>query len=214
MRASTSLLFVVSFLFTLVNGFSIAPSPDYLPSDLRNQVEQLKNDNATTPATVEELRARTQILWQWANAFSLQGGQLAVNLTSTCASLLGPRLTEESFETYANGLDLYIEELRLHEEQPDFLGKLETNISQSFIAGSYQSITQTLTVGSKPLKTGASIIVTRHFMSNQGGYQTEDPTADNYITIRSSNPNVEFIRSDKPVTGMHGGFRGAAPVLA
>ena len=214
MRSTASLLLVVSFLFTFVNGFGIAPSPDYLPSDLRAKVEQLKSDRATKPTTMVELRARTQILWEWANAFSLTGGQLAVNLPAGCATILGPRLTEENFGTYADGIELYIEELRLHEEQPDFLGTLENNFSEPFIAGSYQSIRQTLTVGSKPLRTGASIIVARHFMSNQGVYQTEDPSADNYITIQSSNPNVTFIRSDKPVSGMHGGFRGAAPSLA
>ena len=32
-------------------------------------------------------------------------------------------------------------------------------------------------------------------------------------TISSSNPNVHFVADQVPVAGMHGGFRGAAPVL-
>jgi hypothetical protein len=67
--------------------------------------------------------------------------------------------------------------------------------------------------GDMEMVPGGGFFVAKHFMSNQGAYQTSNPKADNYITIQSSNPDAKFVVDTRPMGGMHGGFRGATPGL-
>ena len=50
-------------------------------------------------------------------------------------------------------------------------------------------------------------------MGNYGAFQTDDPGGDGLVSIASSNASARFVADTAPVSGMHGGFRGAAPVL-
>ena len=64
------------------------------------------------------------------------------------------------------------------------------------------------------MKPGAVVVINRHFQSDAGRWQTTDSTGDNYISIGSTNPAARFVVTTEPWSGMHGGFRGAAPQLA
>jgi hypothetical protein len=83
-----------------------------------------------------------------------------------------------------------------------------------FPADSYQTIAQTFTVGSRDLEPGAYLMVAQNYMSTQGKYQTDDPLADNYVSVRSSNPSARFKATTKRKFGMHGGFRFPTPNIA
>ena len=110
------------------------------------------------------------------------------------------------------GLDPAIAELKILDENLDALGTLVAD-QGPFEVRTYATIRQTYTLGDKDVAPGGGFIVARHFMSGVGAYQTEDETADNYISIAASNPNVRFSKSALPMAGMHGGFRGAADTL-
>ena len=108
---------------------------------------------------------------------------------------------------------MFVRELQIREERPDAIGTLSTNGTGPFPAGSNQTIEQTYTVGEMPMLPGGGVLVGRHFMTNAGSLQTTDPTADNYASIRSSNPDARFVPDSIPLRGMHGGFRRAAEAL-
>lgn len=202
---------IVSVLLCLLlsPGAAQAANGDYLNSDLRARVEKLKADAAYLPTDQANMTERSRILWQWANAWALNGGELPVNLTQTVGAVsayadLARRLPPL--------LDDFIFEMALLDQQPDALGTLTADLGP-FEARSHVTIRQTFTVGSRDIEPGGGFLVARHFMPNYGIWQTGDPGADNYISITSSNSTVSFVADTAPMSGMHGGFRGSQPAL-
>ncbi len=192
-----------------VCGWAPAPeaaSPDYLATELRERVEALKRAVATTPTGPANAEQRVQVLWEWANAWAVSGGYLPVNLTA----MIRPGVIDAA--TAASATDAFVRELGLLDGDPNALGTLEADTGP-FEARSWATFQQTWTVGSEPLGPGGGIVVTRHFMQDGGIYQTGDPAGDNFVSVRSSDPGVVFSADTVPVSGMHGGFRGAAPSL-
>lgn len=188
--------------------WSVATSAqDYLDVELRAAVARLQQD-AAKPTTSANYPQRADVLWRWANAFAVSGGYVPVNLTAVART----KSPNTPLPATLRALDDYIAEMTLLDEQPGALGKLSATLGP-FIARSYSTVQQTYVVGEKAINVGGGIAVPRHFMADYGQFQTSKPDAANYVTIGSSNPNVHFVVDRVPVAGMHGGFRGAAPVL-
>lgn len=185
-----------------------AAAADYLSPDLRARVEKLKADVEYLPTETLNIEQRARVLWEWANAYALNGGTLPVDVTQAVGAVFAyaetPRL--------GAALDDFIFEMTLLDSSPDALGTLTADTGP-FEARSFVSIRQTYTVGSRPIQTGGGFLVARHFMPNYGIWQTRAPSADNYVSIRSSNPEVSFTVDSVPMSGMHGGFRGQQPAL-
>ena len=183
-----------------------AQEPDYLEPDLRARVDQLKADVAAEPTNATNAEQRADVLWDWTNAWALSGRYVPVNLT-TAVHRYGI-VTEAGMR----GIDAYVGELGLLDEQPDAIGTL-TAETGPFEARSWAMFTQTWHVGSREVRPGGGIAFPRHFMSNHGEFQVDQPAGDNYVTIRSSNAAAEFVPDVVRLAGMHGGFRGARPIL-
>jgi hypothetical protein len=184
-----------------------ANGADYLTADLRARVEKLKADVRAEPSNLTNVEERARVLWAWANAYALDEHYLPVNLTQAVAAVFAYRdLVAPTV------LDSYVRELALLDEEPDAIGPLQADLGP-FEARTFVTIRQTYTVGTRPVQVGGGFVVARHFMPNYGRWQTTDPQADNFISIASSNSSVSFSTAEVPITGMHGGFRGAAPAL-
>ena len=198
----------------LVVAFSTAVSAtaangDYLSPDLRARVEKLKADADYLPTDALNMEERARVLWQWGNAYALNGGELPVNLTQAISAVFAyPDLA--ALQTSV--IDDFVFEMSLYDEQPDAIGALTADLGP-FEARQFVTIRQTYTTGSREIQTGGGFMVARHFMPNYGVWQTRDPDADNYLSISSSNPRVSFATDTAPMSGMHGGFRGQAPTL-
>lgn len=186
-----------------------AVAADYLSPDLRARVDQLKTSMASIPTTDVNAQARAALTWEWLNAYAVSGGYLPVNATQVVTWILGG---DDHNPARLKALDATIAELLFLDDQPGAIGELSASTGP-FIAGSQSTITQTYTVGEQPIQAGGGFMVARHFMANFGAWQTTDATAPNYLTIRSSNPKVSFFATTKPMSGMHGGFRGSRPTL-
>ncbi|MEM8766883.1 MAG: DUF3604 domain-containing protein [Pseudomonadota bacterium] len=196
-------------LFAAAPAAESASSGDYLSPDLRARVEKLKADQAFLPTDTLNMGERSRILWQWANAWALDGGELPVNLTQAVGAVAAyPELARD----LPRILDDFIFELTLLDEQPDAIGSLVADPGP-FEARQHVTIRQTYTVGSRAIESGGGFLVARHFMPNYGVWQTTDPAADNYLTIQSSNGSVAFDATTTPMRGMHGGFRAPAAAL-
>ena len=57
-----------------------AAAADPFTPELRARVDRMKQEIATTPTSAENVYARVDVLWDWANAFALEGGDLPINL--------------------------------------------------------------------------------------------------------------------------------------
>jgi hypothetical protein len=202
------LVLVLVFALIPVAG-AVAANGDYLSPDLRARVDKLKADVAYLPTDSLNLEERTRTLWQWANAYALNGGELPVNLTQAVARVFAyPELALRRTET----LDALLFEMALLDTQPDAIGTLRTDPGP-FEARQFVTIRQTYTVGNRAIQTGGGFLIARHFMPNYGIWQTRNPKDDNYISIISDNPGVSFTTDIAPMSGMHGGFRTQSPSL-
>ncbi len=200
-------------MLAFATAFAVSASSqdtDYLDSVTREAVESLKAEVAATPTDRETARERARLVWTWVNAYSLEGNYVPVNLTQTVSNLLSYPLPAGNARYLE--LDNYVRELALHEADPGALGTLVAK-GGPFEAASFGTLEQTYTVGNRPIQVGGGFLVTKHFMTNHGIYQVNDPSGDNYLTVRSSNTEVEFEFEWVNIRGMHGGFRRPAPTL-
>lgn len=190
------------------------PGADYLSAGLRAKVEQLKADVAREPTDFETVHARARVLWEWGNAFAKNGGVLPVELPLVSALILSIPLSENpiSLDPMVY-LDRFVRELQVRDEQPNAIGTLTSPVMGPFPAESYQTIEQTYTLGEMPMVPGGGVLLARQFLSDHGLYQTDDPAADNHVTIHSSNPEARFVRESASLAGMHGGFYRAIDTL-
>jgi hypothetical protein len=192
----------------LVFGSGWAIEPDYLSRDLRAAVEQLKAEVASVPTTPASFQARSRILWDWANAFAVHGGYVPVNLTAATR----PEIPDQITARAARGLDDFIRELALADDEPEALGALTADLGP-FEARSHATFQQTWTVGSRAVTRGGGFVIAKHFNADHGAYQTEDPAVANYVSLSTTAEDARFVADERPLDGMHGGFRGSAPVL-
>ncbi|MEM9620205.1 MAG: DUF3604 domain-containing protein [Pseudomonadota bacterium] len=203
-----------SLLLGLILGLGLpqpalgAQTPDYLPTDLRSRVDQLKLDLQASPTNRTNAASRARVTWSWLNAYAVQGGYIPVDATRVIAAVLA-----DANPANIAALDDVIREFQFLDEEPDGLGQLSSTTGP-FQAAAYATIEQTFTVGSQPVQTGGAFLIARHFMANFGQWQTTDPKADHYISISSSNNKVTFATRNVPRAGMHGGFRSTRDTLA
>ena len=177
---------------------------------LSRDVKDLIKSSETIPTSAANRGPRAETVWRWANALAMDGTPLPVNLTQVATFIMRkPTASPPFFDAL---LDAYIQELALLERGPEALGTLRAD-SGPFTARSYATVNQVYTVGTQEIRAGGGFLLARHFMANFGVWQTDQPAAPNYLSIRTSNEAVSFEAARTPVFGMHGGFRGAVPGL-
>lgn len=180
---------------------------DYLDPALRERVEQLKMDVERTPTDDGTASARARVLFDWLNAYAMAGGYVPVNAPAVVSRI-------NAYGVPAGPvLDLFVAEMRLRDERPDAIGTLTLQQGEPFKVREYATFSQTYTVGEAPVEDGGGFLVAKHFQANHPPFQTDDPSAANYVSISSDNPGVTFTVDSYDVPGMHGGFRGAAAQL-
>ncbi len=192
--------------FVALAQTSFSSGKDYLSPELRQRVEHLKEELPSQPSSTENGWERGNLVWEWANAYAVSGGTLPVELPAIMARIMSRR-GKGIGKGNLDSMDSFIRELQLRDEQPLAIGKLTSTADKPFLPGSFVTIEQTYEFGDMPMAPGGGFLVAKHFMSNQGAYQTNDPQADNYISISSTNAEARFVADKQTIAGMHGGFR-------
>jgi hypothetical protein len=170
-----------------------APARDYLTAAQRAEVETLKRAVAEEPTTAATAPARSQMLWRWANAFALAGGKLPYDLPPHTRQMTLVAYERRSApENLRRQLDLYVRELEFKDENPEALGSLRWASDRPLVAESFVTVEQVYTVGEKALEPGATLLLGRQGLPDQGELQHDDPTADGYTSIRSSAEGLEW----------------------
>ena len=217
LSAVVGLLILGAFAWIAVTPAQRANNDDYMSAELRGEVEALKKDLRSGPTNPENFEPRMRTLWKWINAYSLTGGPVPVNATSTIGACVlavteWKRGGDPPSKNLQRQIDLYGAEFTLKDEEPNALGKVTLNVDKPLPTESWQQIEQTYTVGERLIEQGGVIMVARQLQSDSGPIQTDNPGGDNYLSARTSNPNVTLAKTKTPLSGMHGGFRGAVPL--
>ncbi len=200
---------------------------DYLTPELRARVEQLKLDRAAEPTTSANVYERVDILWEWANAYSLTGGPLPVNFALDTAVMrwaeadgsppdvrLVADVELNTVEDYVPYIDRYLGELQIKDEDPGAIGVLRVMPEEPLLAGSKATVELTYEVGNMPMEIGGGVLAGRQWLADVNDFQNQDPAAPNYLTARTSRPGARLEPVMVPLVGPHGSQRFPKPTPA
>ena len=178
---------------------------------MRAAVDRLESDVAATPTDETTIAARARVLADWADAYSLAGGEVGlegprVRLRATLPPR-GPAARRASAD-----VDRLVREFTLRDE-PGALGELHAESLGPFEARRHATVRQTWTAGTSGVSTGGGFWVARHFGANFGPFQTDDPAGEGYVTVATTDTDAVFAVDEIMASGPHGGFRAPAPAL-
>jgi hypothetical protein len=183
-----------------------APLPgDYMGKGLRDRVEALKAEAATTPTGDANYRDRGLLLYDWMNAYAMTGVYLHPEMPSVIAALYSPAFAgngERQRKNAFSGIDRFIRTLEALEANPKIIGTVSARTEGPLTVDSYAQFEQTYTVGEASLSAGGGVVLPNHFYFASEELQTWNPKADNYVTVRASNPAVKIAPDTYPITGM------------
>lgn len=182
------------------------PAPgDYMSAALRAQVDRLKADAAKAPTSDANYRDRALVLYDWNNALSLTGAYTHPDLPSTVSGATSPgfaKLGDRQRQNSFNGLDAFIRTLAALEANPRLCGTVTAGVDGPFTVDSMVTFQQTYTVGQAAIRPGGGLVLPNHFYFASSELQATDPKADNYVSLKLSNPAVKFAVDSFPIAGM------------
>ncbi|NKB34392.1 MAG: DUF3604 domain-containing protein [Pseudomonadales bacterium] len=185
---------------------------DYMSSELRARVEQLKSDLATEATNESTIVERADLLADWIDAYALSGGEVGIDAPRVRLQATLPP-TGRQAENQSRSVDRFIREFVLRDEEGS-LGLLTSDTLGPFEVSSMAELRQTWRVGTHPITSGGGFWVARHFNANWGQFQTDDPTAAGYVSITTDDDDAVFERETFMARGPHGGFRTPQPAIA
>ena len=179
-----------------------------LSPELRADVTELVLSVEQSPTAAENAVERMAVLWRWANAVSKQGGFVPKNIS--LAAMYVPNQTPGTSVSgrYLAAIDPWIRHLSMLDKDAGALGgvSVEHGVHP---AASWQTIRVHYRVGSRGVREGGGLIVSRHALGGYLAPQIDDPADDHYVSISSSREGLRFETDEAPVWGPYGGFRGA-----
>ena len=168
---------------------------DYLSTELRTRVEDLKKTAARPTESLDVLAERLETLWDWGNAYSVTGGPVPVDFPTTVSrnhrvvrgmNALNIGATPRNLSTSIAAL---AREFQIKDEIPGALGSLTLSVPGPLRAGNHITFDQVYTVGKMPMQPGGGIVISTKI---EGSPQSTNPATDGYVSIRCSNPEARF----------------------
>ncbi len=183
------------------------PGEGGMTHELRARIDALLADfEATGSTTNANAIERALTLYDWSNALAIEGKWIHPQIHSLVGVITQPDgliINERASAGYLTSVDNFIRELSLRERQPDAFGPVDLKVLTPGVVDSHQSFEMTYTVGSVPIEAGGGIVAPNHFRFGEFEYQTDDPTTENYVTIRSSRDDVVLVPDTFPASGQY-----------
>ncbi len=188
-----------------------SPAAAYeLDADLRARVDELIADVGQSPTTAANIAERMPVLWEWANAVSLQGAFVPKNLPLVALYGPFPRPGTGPSPFQVEAVDDYVRQLAWLDEDEEALGTVARTGSEVFEARGWATIEVVYMVGSLGISEGGGLVVSTQGMGGYGRVQTTDPAGDHYVSARVSREGISLEQDTHPIWGPYGGFRGPA----
>ncbi|MBM88128.1 MAG: hypothetical protein CMQ41_07075 [Gammaproteobacteria bacterium] len=204
--------FAISLIGCLEESEQEPSADDYMTPELRARVEQLKSALTNESTNESSIGERADLLADWIDAYAMAGGEVGIDAPRVrLQATLKP--TGQQAVTQSKNVDRFIREFMLRDEEGS-MGMLTSDTLGPFKVGSMVELRQTWRVGTRVVETGGGFWVARHFNANWGEFQTEDPRAAGFISIKTDDDDAIFERETFMATGPHGGFRGPQPAIA
>ncbi len=181
-----------------------------LDADLRSRVDALITEVDRSPTTASNIAERVAVLWEWANAVSLQGGFVPKNLPLIAFYGPFPRPGSELSPFQVEAVDDYVRQLAWLDGDEEALGTVTRTGSEVFEARSWASLEVVYMVGSLGMEEGGGIVISTQGAGGYGRLQTTDPADDHYVSARVGREGISLEQDTYPIWGPYGGFRGPA----
>jgi hypothetical protein len=197
-RRMASALLIVAFAVCLATALSGDTNTetqgtlagDALTPELRSRVERLKVEAPVVSTDREELRRRLDTLWEWSTAAFRGGATMGPDFPSIWGvcyrSVRGTARGAVAPERISDFIARSVRELAIKDDSPHAVGPLALAPEGPFIAGDFETVTLTYTVGEMPMRAGGGVVLARSWGVSP---QTTDPAADSYVTVRCSRPD-------------------------
>ena len=202
---------LIAGLVLVALGGLVAASPaagQGLDADLRARVDALIAEVERSPTTASNVAERMPVLWEWANAVSLQGGFVPKNLPLVAFYGPFPRPGSEPSPSQIEAVDDYVRQLAWLDEDEEALGTVTRTGAEVFEALSWATIEVVYMVGSLGMEEGGGIVISSQGAGGYGLLQTTDPAGDRYVSAQVSREGVSLEQDTHPIWGPYGGFRG------
>ncbi len=187
-------------------------SEDYVSAEMRSRINQLMQSVANEPTSESTIAERADLLADWIDAYALAGGEVGLDAPRVRLQATLPP-TGNAAATQSRNVDRFVREFALLDEE-GALGFLSADDLGPFVVGSMQELSQTWRVGTREMEIGGGFWVARHFATNFGQFQTDDPTGSGYVSIETTDDDAVFERETISARGPHGGFRSPQPAIA
>lgn len=187
-------------------------SEDYVSAEMRSRINQLVQSVANEPTSESTIAERADLLADWIDAYALAGGEVGLDAPRVRLQATLPP-TGNAAATQSRNVDRFVREFALLDEE-GALGFLSADDLGPFVVGSMQELSQTWRVGTREMETGGGFWVARHFATNFGQFQTDDPAGSGYVSIETTDDDAVFERETISARGPHGGFRAPQPAIA
>ncbi len=186
-----------------------------LDADLEFRVDALIAEVERSPTTTSNMAERVAVLWEWANAVSLQGAFVPKNLPLIAFYGPFPRPGARAAPYHVEAVDDYVRQLAWLDEDEEALGAVTRTGSEVFEARSWATVEVVYTVGSLGMREGGGIVISTQGAGGYGRLQTTDAAGDNFVSARVSRDGIRLEQDTHPIWGPYGGFRGPTgfPVL-
>ena len=178
---------------------------DHMTIATREAVEKLKADVARAPTGDDNYRDRGYVLYDWMNATALAGAYNHPDLPALVASLYGPDFARRGDRQRNNSfvsVDRFVRTLTALEANPGLCGTMIARTKGPLSVDTYVEFQQVYTVGDADILPGGGLILPNHFYFASEELQARDPKADNFISLKVSNPSVKIEIDDYPISGM------------
>lgn len=178
---------------------------DYMSISEREAVERLKSDVAREPTGDSNFRDRGLVLYDWMNASALAGAYTHPDLPSLVAGLYAPDFSKRGDRQRNNAftsVDRYVRTLTALEKNPGLCGAMVAKTDGPLFVDSYVEFQQIYTVGDADILPGGGLILPNHFYFASEELQASNPKGDNYVSLKSSNPEFRFEIDSYPIAGM------------
>ena len=181
-----------------------------LDADVRARVDALIAEVDRSPTTAANIAERIRVLWEWANAISVQGAFVPKNLPLVAFYGPFPRPGTELAPFQVEAVDDYVRQLAWLDEDEAALGTVARTGSAVFEARSWATMEVVYTVGSLGMSEGGGLVVSTQGAGGYGRLQTTDPGGDHYVSAQVSREGISLEQDTHPIWGPYGGFRGPA----
>ena len=207
-------LLLASVVIVLSGFVSDAGAHDRVrDKQLSRDISELRQAVQLSPTSRENVDQRLETFWRWTNDYSLRGLPIDPDVPATVARIRDPGPRSRIALQDLQDIDRWVREFSYREANPRAIGTLSSPQLEGFEVDAFHALTVNYTVGARALEVGDGFVLGELTYGKGPLLQARDPQADNFVSIRTSEAQVEFEIEGYPIRGMFSGTMARSVIM-